>query len=64
MLKTKYVGNNFEMLVTILVVFVTNNLSLDISSANLAQGTIGTVPTSKRCLQYLNYVTNIYVAVR
>ena len=28
MLETKCVGNNFEMLVTVLIVFVTNNLYL------------------------------------
>ena len=49
MLETKCVGDNFEILVTVLVVFVGNILYL-LTWASL---------TTKRCQQYRNSVTNI-----
>ena len=48
MLETKYVGDNFEMLVTVLAVFVTNILYI----LALVQPS-----TTKRCHQYRNSVT-------
>ena len=47
MLETKYVGDNFKMLVSVLAILVTNILCLSMSG------------TSKRCHQDLNSVANI-----
>ena len=60
MLETKYVGDNFEMLVTVLADFATNILYL----LALASGTNiqKMSPISKFCQQHPKIVTNIYVA--
>ena len=57
MLKTKYVGDNFEMLVTVVADFVTNILYL----LALASGTNiqKMSPISKFCHQHPKIVTNI-----
>ena len=62
MLETKYVGENFEMLVKVLDDFVTNILYL------LALGSGTNIqkmsPMSKLCHQYSKIVTNIYVSAQ
>ena len=55
-------GDNFEMLVTVLSVFVTNILySLKLASSTNIQKMS---PISKFCQQHWKIVTNIYVAVK
>jgi len=54
MLETKYVGDNFEMLVTVFADFVTNILYL----SALASGT-NIQKISKFCHQHLKITTNI-----
>ena len=59
MLETNCIGDNFEMLVTVLTVLVTNILN----RLKLASGTIiqKMSPISKFCRQHWKIVTNIYI---